>query len=96
VPETMTLLQIIERLSEFDGEDTIYAAKPWTDGSKAILARMTLEGGPPAEALKAGLPYFLEIDIARDFVEDWIKYLGFDPGPSATCGRVIQYAINDA
>jgi hypothetical protein len=46
--------------------------------------------------LEAGLPYFLEIDIARDFVEDWIKHLGFDPGPSAICGRVIQYAINDA
>lgn len=95
MPETMTLLQIIERLIEFDREKTIYAAKPWTERSKAIVA-LSNEGKQPVEALQAGFPYLLEIDVARCLVEDWIKYLGFDPGPSAICGRVIQYAINDA
>ena len=86
------LADIIARMSEFDEEDIIYSREP-----DAMIAREVEDNGlPPPEAIEAGLAYFLEIFTARELVEDWIAYLGADPGPAAICERVIQYAINDA
>jgi hypothetical protein len=95
--QIVRLADIIARLSEFDDEDTIYAKEPWTGAADAMVAREVEDNGlPPPEAIEAGLAYFLEIFIAREFVEDWIQYLGADPGAAAVCERVIQYAVNDA
>jgi hypothetical protein len=46
--------------------------------------------------LHMNLKYFLEVSIASDFLEDWIASLQDEPSASATCERLIQYAINDA
>jgi hypothetical protein len=87
---------IAKRLSEFDGNHTIYASEPWTERSGAIVAPEPESGGLPPEAAEAGMTYFLEVSIAGDFVEAWIASLDHEPGASAVCERLIQYAINDA
>jgi hypothetical protein len=87
---------IVKRLSEFDGDDTIYASEPWTENSDAIVARELESGGLPPEAAVASMKYFLEVSIASDFLEDWIASLQDEPSASATCKRLIQYATNDA
>jgi hypothetical protein len=87
---------IVTRLSEFDVSDTIYAAEPWTEDSNAIVAYEPESGGLPPEAAEANMKYFLEVSIASDFLEDWIASLQDEPSASATCERLIQYAINDA
>ena len=92
----LTLGDVIDRLSEFDNEDTIYAAEPWMEESEAIVAREPIAGGLPSEALDAGMTYFLEVSIAQEFVEDWLASLIRQPTRSAVCQRVIGYAINDA
>ena len=94
--QVVRLGDVIDRLSEFDGEDTIYALEPWTEESEAMVAREPDIGGLPSEASHAGMKYFLEISIARDFVEDWLASLDGQPTSSAVCQRVIDYAINDA
>ena len=94
--QVIRLGDVIERLSEFDGDDTIYALEPWTEESEATVAREPDIGGLPLEASHAGMKYFLEISIARDFVEDWLASLDGQPTPSAVCQRVIEYAIDDA
>ena len=97
------LADIIARLSEFDIDDTIYAREPWTGDSDAMVARETgpdgedMYGGLPApEATAAGLTYFLEIDLAKDLVEQAIASSSDNPSASAICGVLIYYAINDA
>jgi hypothetical protein len=87
---------VIDRLSEFDCEDTIYASEPWTEESEAMVTRDPDAGGLPIEVSDAGLKYFLEVSVARDFVEDWLASLDDQPTPPAVCQRVIGYAINDA
>lgn len=87
---------VIDRLSELDSEDTIYASEPWTEQSEAIVAREPDAGGLPLEASDAGMKYFLEVSIAQDFVEDWLASLNERQMPSTVCQRVIDYAINDA
>jgi len=61
---------VIDRLAEFDSEDTIYAAEPWTEQSEAIVAREPDAGGLPSEALDTDMKYFLEVGIAQSFIED--------------------------
>jgi len=52
--------------------------------SDAMIAREVEDNGlPPPEAIEAGLAYFLEMFTAREVVEDWIAYLGADPGVKA-------------
>jgi hypothetical protein len=94
--QLLRLGDVIDRLSEFDSEDTIYASEPWTENSEAVVAREPDEGGLPSDALHAGTKYFLEVGIANEVMQDWVASLNERPEPSAVCRRVIDYAINDA
>lgn len=94
--QVVRLGDVIDELPEFDSEDTIYAAEPWTEQSEAMVAREPEAGGLPSEVSDAGMKYFLEVSIAQDFVEDWLASLEKRPTPSAVCQRLIDYAINDA
>lgn len=90
----MTLLEITAQLGELDRESTIYAAKPWSPQSVAIVAAEPQGGGVPIATAQQSMAYFLEIFIAQDFLEDW-------PATSKKsvqerCQRLIDYAINDA
>jgi hypothetical protein len=92
----MTLIQAVQNLETLNNESTIYAAQPWTANSVVIVAPEPESGGLPAEAEKQGLKYFLEVFIARDFLEDWKANLDAEPSPQEKCARLIQYAITDA
>ncbi len=90
------LIEIVARLSEFDEYDTIYAAEPWTENSDAMVATEPESGGLPLEASEAGMEYFLEIFISREFIEGWLPSLPQKPSLSETCQRLIEYATYDA
>jgi hypothetical protein len=92
----MTLLDTLRDLYSLDGESTIYAAKPWIADSEAIVALEPETGGLPAEAQQLGLKYFLEVFVAREFLEGWIESLDAEPDPYSKCARLIQYAVRDA
>jgi hypothetical protein len=92
----MSLLSVIDQLDSLDGELTVYAAEPWMKGSKAVAAREPVSGGLPAEAETLGIRYFLEVAIAREFLEDWASSLGHEPSDEERCERLIQYAVNDS
>jgi hypothetical protein len=92
----MRLLELVRTLDSLDIESTIYALEPWTENSKALVASEPDSGGLPADAKELGLKYFLELFIARQFLEDWVGSLGTEPTLQEKCARLIQYAINDA
>jgi hypothetical protein len=75
---------------------TIYAAKPWTAKSSAIVAFEPASGGLPEAGSREGLNYFLEVFIARDFLSDWESGLDKHPSPAERCERLIRFAIDDA
>jgi hypothetical protein len=91
-----SLAAVVEQLTAFDNDDTIYASEPWTERSAAIVAREPEAGGLPPEAAGAGLKYFLEVSVAAEFIEGWIASLSYEPSLSSVCQRLIQYAIHDA
>ncbi|WP_189411527.1 hypothetical protein [Neogemmobacter tilapiae] len=92
----MTLLDVIEKLEEFDVEATIYSCQPWTPVSKTTVCNEPQTGGLPKEAVDLEASYFLEIAIARDFVEDWLASQTNRPTSAEMCQRIIQYARDDA
>lgn len=91
-----SLLKLIKELKALDKEDTIYAAKPWTTKSKAIVLREPVSGEIPQEAKDLGLSYFIEVYIACDFIEEWEKSFHIAASAEKKCLRLIEYAINDA
>jgi hypothetical protein len=92
----MTLLEAIRALHSLDEESTIYASEPWTEKSKAVVAAEPESGGLPAEAQERGMKYFLEVFVARQFLEGWLGSLDAEPTFQEKCARLIQYAITDA
>jgi hypothetical protein len=92
----MILIEAIRDLASLDDNATIYAAEPWADDSPAIVIPETDAGELPTEAKKLGLRYFLEVFVAREFLEGWKVNLMAIPTLHDTCARVIQYARTDA
>jgi hypothetical protein len=64
--------------------------------SEAIVAREPESAGLPVEAAQTGLSCFLEVFIARDFVEGWMANLDRPPTLQQKCARLIKYAATDA
>lgn len=92
----MKLIEAVRDMDSLDHESTISAAEPWTEDSQVVVAPEPDSGSPPPEAQKLGLKYFLEVFLARDFVEGWVANLDREPTLHEKCARLIQYAINDA
>lgn len=92
----MTLLEAIRDLDSFEEEDTIYAAEPWNENSTVMVAAEPPGGGLPTQAAEHALRYFLEVSIARDFLQDWSGSPGTKPTLEEKCARLIKYAITDA
>jgi hypothetical protein len=93
---TVTLIEVIQNLKSFDNEGIICARKPWTENSEAIVVIEPQARQLPTEAKKLGMDYFLDVFIARDFLEDWTATRDTEPTLAERCARVIKYAITDA
>ena len=92
----MKLIEAVHQLETLDDESTIYAAEPWNEGSEVIVEQETESGALPSEAHRLRLKYFLEVLIARDFLDGWLSTLETEPTIQQKCTRLIQYAVNDA
>ena len=88
--------EAIRQLSSLDQDATIYAAQPWIGESSAIVAIEGESGQIPEEAERRSLKYFLEVSVARDFLEGWESTLDATPTEQERCDRLIRYAIDDA
>ena len=92
----MTLLEVVENINKFSEEHTIYVRRPWMEEAMAVVALETTSGKPPVEAADLDLSYFLEISVARAFLNDWAASQKSEPSIRDKCARLVQYAINDA
>lgn len=90
----MLLLDIVGQLAALAPDETIYATRPWSPGSNAILARDPDSGILSDAIADLGMSYFLEVFIAQELVADWGSAALSDV--SAVCNRLIRYATDDA
>jgi hypothetical protein len=89
---TLAIIQLVRDLDAVDKLGTIYASQPWSEASEAIVAYEPEAGGMPAETEQLQLKYFLEVFIARDFIESWIANCPTPPTLEGKCARLIEYA----
>lgn len=95
--EVSTLFDIVVGLDELDEEATIYAAMPWTDQSRAIIAYEPDDGSLPPEAKGLGIHYFIGVYTAKEFLEGFSKvFPEWQPYGWLKCARLVVYAIYDA
>jgi hypothetical protein len=92
----MTLANIIENLSDFDDNLTIYAERnpKWSAASPAVVS-LENENGEVIDA-PPNLSYLLEVDIANEVLEVWINWHKREPSTEEKCSAIIYYAENDA
>lgn len=76
-----TLEQVLLNINNEDPEHTIYAERPWTMKSKAVVCLEDSIDVP------SNLSYFLEIFLVLDVIED----IG-----SSSMQRIIEYAEDDS
>jgi len=88
----VTLRDIIRNLRSFQDDQVIHAAEPWIGESDAIVATIPDDG----VAVESNLPYFLEMQIVKQLVEDLEEAFGRYPSETETLDRVIAYARTDA
>ncbi len=90
----MNLLEAVQKMPKADDDLTIYARQPWSPRAEAVLA---IEGSEEeVEAKARGFEYFLEVFIAREFLDDWRPTQRKAPTDLECCERLIGYAVNDA
>jgi hypothetical protein len=90
----MTLVDIVQSLSDWPEEMTIYVAEPWKPDAAASILMESDAGGLPPEAIEMALSYFIEVHIANEFLAGW--RLDKPWNATAATERLIQYAIHDA
>ena len=74
----MKLIEVVNDLVRFDLENTIYASEPWSPDSEAIVAPSP-ESKIPTAGERLQMKYFLEVFIARDFLDEWTASLEKPP-----------------
>ena len=92
----MKLIEAVRDLNSLNDEYTIYASEPWTEDSEVIIVPEPETGALPAEAEESGMHYFIEVFIAKEFLDGWMSNLASAPTLKEKCARIIQYATTDA
>lgn len=93
----MILKEAIYQLKTLEPEHTIWIekGKKWEANSSVVVLPEKDQGGPPDDL--SGFEYFLEVFIAKEFIEDYLKGQELnDRNIIESTNRIIRYAINDA
>ncbi|QSX76373.1 hypothetical protein HIV01_007830 [Lysobacter arenosi] len=88
----MNLLEAIDKLLDCDGDEVLFAKRPWSEMSEAMIISLEPEQPISTEIKSAGYDYFLEAVIAKEIVEG----LGSEGTPDRQRSLLIYYAENDA
>lgn len=91
-----TLQAIVANLSSYDDDLTIYAVRPWHCRANAVVALEPDDGAVPDTAAACGAVYFLEVSVAKDFLNGWSANQQREVSPEEQCERLIRYAVDDA
>ena len=86
------MIDVVATLAHADPGATIYVSPPASPRSESIVCVEADDGRSPA-----GFDYLLEVDIALEVLEVWVKWRGGRTPTAAEAVRaVIHYARYDA
>lgn len=88
-----TLAEIMDSLETLDENHCIFARKPWSTDTLAVVGSLTDDFRVPAEMADEGFEYFLEVDIATEVLE---VFGARQPTLHERRNLILYYAENDA
>ena len=93
----MKLIDVVDRLAEFDEDLTIYVGDVdvASGEAEATVDYETDDGEPPDRA--RGMRYLLEVSLAKDAIRVWSEWrAGAEPSIEQKIEAVVHYAKHDA
>jgi hypothetical protein len=90
----VTLSELLRSARTLDPAATIFAERPWGEGSQAILVRDAVDD---VRDERQGMAYLLEVDLAQDVLKVWSNWRnGEVPTSAESVTAVVYYAEHDA
>ena len=89
----MKLSEVIVNLASHPEETFICVRRPWIPKADAVLVPFTPGFRIPETVKVQGFEYFLEVSIANEIIEDYLKQ---SPSTEKVVAFVIHYAEHDA
>ncbi|MEO6523233.1 MAG: hypothetical protein ABIN91_16235 [Mucilaginibacter sp.] len=91
----MTLENLIDNLNEIDEDLVIFQKDQLSINSEVVLFDRKNDD---IIRIKDNVKYvyFLEVEIAKEFINDWVASLPVKPNSKTIALRVLEYAIHDA
>ena len=92
----MKLIDVVGNIDSIEDELILFQVDRDDFSSDVILANAEEgDGGMKNEDGKTYY-YLLEVFLAKEFIEDWIRSLDYVPNSNEIARRLHYYAINDA
>lgn len=91
--EAKTLGEVIDQIPRLDDDLVVFAKRPWSVESPAVIGRLTSDFAVPRDMTEAGLDYFLEVSVALGVLE---VLRGRPEDPNEYRRLLMFYAENDA
>ncbi len=92
----MTLESLVENINEIGEDLVIFQEKELSMNSDVVLFNQ--DDDYSIERIKNNIRYvyFMEVFIAKDFINDLVNSLQTKPSTKDIALRLLEYAINDA
>ncbi len=92
----MKLIDVVENIENIEDELIVFQENPDDYNSDVILTNSE-KGGDLVENENGGkYHYLIEIFLAKEFIDDWVRSLDYTPSSEEITRRLHSYAINDA
>lgn len=90
----MKLIDLIKDIDNIDQEAIIFQEEKENPNSDIILS-FAEDGGIKEEGGRKYY-YLIEVFLAKEFVDDWVASLDYEPTIEEKAKRLYNYAMNDA
>jgi hypothetical protein len=92
----MKLNDIIKNIHDIHEELIIFQEDRNDYKSDVILSHNIKDGENVLSENNNKYYYLIEVFLAKEFVDDWVKSLGYTPDADKISKRLYEYATNDA
>ena len=95
-PWCVRLVDAITLWPHWGRNQTLYLTEPWAADATLIIETVLPDDTLPVVRNGTRFSYFIEAQIAREFLEDFIASLPELPSPRTSAERLVRYAMDDA
>ncbi len=89
----MKLEQALDQINGLTDDDVVFARKPWSMESEALIGQLDRDLRVPREIADQGFDYFIDVPVAIEVLD---VFAGKKPTPKQRRDLLLYYAVHDA